>query len=200
MSACSSTARTVGFAIASAPSRRAKILSLLPASKVRNARQVERGPPDAVKHKQGANGHQPDTGGWIAIVGKEGTEEESARQENRGPDQRERSGRAQFETLHAPNCQADSDVDQCEHRPVEMPKRKHEPPHFISDIQIPRNLKAVHRLQHDPKADVNRERPPTKAKMSGRIIHWYDLAAGRRRISTDCADCTDRFDGTEAVV
>ncbi len=107
----------------------------------------------------------------IAVIGEETAEQKTARQENRRPDQRERSRRPQFETLHAPNRQAGSDVDECEHRPMEMPERKHEPAHFISDIKIPPDLKAVHRLQHDPEADVNRECPPAEAKMSIGIIH-----------------------------
>src|SRR5262245_64088336 len=72
-----------------------------------------------------------------------------------------------------------------------MAEGKHEPAHFISNIKIPPDLKAVHRLQHDPETDIDRERPPAEAKMSIGIIHWDDLAADRRRISTDCADCTD---------
>jgi hypothetical protein len=74
---------------------------------------------------------------------------------------------------------------------MEMPERKHEPTHFISDIKIPPDFEAVHCFQHDPEADINCECPPTEAKVSGRIIHWYDVSVGRRRISTDCADCTE---------
>ena len=54
---------------------------------------------------------------------------------------------------------------------MEMPERKHEPTHFISDIKIPPDLKAVHRFEHDPETDVNRECPPAEAKMSIGIIH-----------------------------
>ena len=38
-----------------------------------------------------------------------------------------------------------------------MSERKHEPAHFIPDIEIPADFEAVHRLEHDPEADVKRK-------------------------------------------
>src|SRR5947207_14944050 len=52
-----------------------------------------------------------------------------------------------------------------------MSESEHEPARFISDIQIPADLKAVHRLEHNPEADINRQRPPAEAQMSIRVIH-----------------------------
>jgi hypothetical protein len=49
----------------------------------------------------------------------------------------------------------------------------------------------VHGFEADPEKDVDRQRPPTKTKMSTRIIHSVGERLGGRRISTDCGDCTD---------
>src|SRR2546423_13560795 len=52
-----------------------------------------------------------------------------------------------------------------------MSEREHETARFIPDIEIPTDLKAMHRLKDDAKADVNRERPPTEAQMPVGIVH-----------------------------
>ena len=38
---------------------------------------------------------------------------------------------------------------------MKMSEGEHESAHFISDIEIPSDLKTVHCLEHDPEADVN---------------------------------------------
>src|SRR5712691_5779128 len=52
-----------------------------------------------------------------------------------------------------------------------MSEGKHEPARFVPDIEVPTDLKAMHRLEHNPEADVNRQRPPAEAQMAIGVIH-----------------------------
>lgn len=75
------------------------------------------------------------------------------------------------------NRQASRDIDQREHRSVKMPERKHQSTHFVPDVEVPANLKPVHRLENDSEEDVDREGPPAEAKMSSRVIHFPEVLA-----------------------
>ena len=50
--------------------------------------------------------------------------------------------------------------------PVSVAEREHEPPDFISDIEIPAALETVQRFEGDADADENKKRPPSKTNMS----------------------------------
>ncbi len=109
--------------------------------------QVERDSRDAVEQEERADRHEPDAQSGIAAVGYDAAEKESRRQEDGGPNQCKGNRRPELEAFHASRRQTRGDVQEREQRSVRVREREHEPPHFVSNIDIPADLEAMQRFK-----------------------------------------------------
>jgi len=109
--------------------------------------QVERDLRDAVEQEERTDRHEPDAQSGIAAVGYDAAEEESRRQEDGGPNQCKRNRWPEREAFHASRRQTGGDVYEREQRSMRVREREHEPPHFVSNIDIPADLEAMQRFK-----------------------------------------------------
>ena len=72
--------------------------------------------------------------------------------------------------LLAPRDEGVQDVDDCQQPPVGVGEPPHQPPHLVSDVEVPPDLEAVHRLQRDPRV-AKRSRANHPKRMLRPAIH-----------------------------
>ena len=109
--------------------------------------QVERDSRDAVEEEERADRHEPDAQSGIAAIGYDAANKEARWQEDGGPNQCKGNGRPEFEAFHVSRRQTGRDVQKRKQRSVRMREREHEPPHFVSNIDIPADLEAMQRFK-----------------------------------------------------
>src|SRR6266516_4246669 len=88
---------------------------------------------------------------FFILVSKPGQVERDSRdaveQEDGGPNQCKGNRRPELEAFHASRRQTRGDVQEREQRSVRVREREHEPPHFVSNIDIPADLEAMQRFK-----------------------------------------------------
>ncbi len=109
--------------------------------------QIECCTSNSIQQHEATNGHQSDADAGISAVRHQCAKKETSRQQNGGPDEANRRGRPDRETIEAPQRQPRGDVHEREQRSVRVTERQHQSPHLIIDIQIPAELEAMQRLE-----------------------------------------------------